>query len=71
MLVVPLICEVAPTVTDDKAELVKVATSADTLVPNGTVTAMFAPVITPVTARLAKLNVVISFALLPSITVTV
>ena len=59
--VVPLTCVVAPTRTDAPV-VVKLATSAVTFVPNGTVTAILVPVITPTADGLVKLNAVISLA---------
>lgn len=69
--VVPLVCVVAPTLTLDKAEFVNEATNAVTLVPKGTVIAIFVPVITPVAEGEEKLKAVISFAVLAGVTVTV
>ena len=71
MAVVPLTCGVTPTLTDDP-EVVKVATSAVTFVPKGTVTAILVPVITPVVAGVVKLKAVISLAVFElNVTVTV
>ena len=71
MAVVPLTCGVTPTFTDEPV-VVKVATSAVTFVPKGTVTAMLVPVITPVAAGVVKPKAVISFAGFgPNVTVTV
>ena len=56
----------------DEPVVVKVATSAVTFVPKGTVTAMLVPVITPVAAGVVKLKAVISFAgFRATVTVTV
>ena len=56
----------------DEPVVVKVATSAVTFVPNGTVTAILVPVITPVAAGVVKLKAVISLAVLGlNVTVTV
>ena len=69
--VTPLTCGVALTATELPV-VVKVATSAVTSVPNGTVTAISVPVITPATAGLVKPKAVISLAELAAIvTVTV
>ena len=71
MAVVPLTCNVAPTLTDEPV-VVKVATSAVTFVPIGTVTAILVPVITPTAAGVVKLKAVISFAgFKATVTVTV
>ena len=69
--VVPLTCGVTPTLTDEPV-VVKVATRAVTFVPNGTVTAILVPEITPVAAGVVKLKAVISFVVLGlNVTVTV
>ena len=57
--VVPLACGVTPTFTDEPV-VVKVATSALTFVPKGTVTVILVPLITPIAAGVVKPKAVIS-----------
>ena len=61
---VPLTCAVAPTLTVALADAVKDAINAVTSVPDGTVNAMFVPVMVPVTDGFVKLKAVMSQELL-------
>jgi len=60
LAVTPLVWIVEPIFTETPV-VVKFATKAVTLVPNGTVTAIAVPVMVPVDAGLVKENAVISF----------